>query len=643
MTVAVQRQPIQPARAPVRPHVVSPETGDTLLLEDAVEDLYAASDICSVQLTGATGAGKTTAIAHLADMLPQDVNVLLLDDADPSDVVAAKREGQFVVFTAPHGGTLVSDCLLRLAPWTNGELIEYLLAVHPSKCKSVMQRVTSAVDIAFAGGLPAIWRPVLDEMARDESLTTVRAGVAKIVDSRLTDTETRRVANLFCLAATTDWETARPFFEKLEKCLPADSLQLLSIGNVQMLLAAGQLASLLADGKVSAFLAHKLQRAFVEEIAIAVRELPEAITALKSILRPNDNRPSSVELMGRGRLEDCQPMAASILHVAGTAIPFVRPLPNLNGAYLNGVHLSGLDFHGARLREADLPGAMLQNIDLTEADAHRVNLNLCNLQHAGLERSQLCGATLLRSDLSHVNAASANLEGAVAEFANFSEANLVAARFGDARLKQAHFAGANLSSADLRNADVQGADFSRANLQRAQLAGLPLREAILDGAYLWGANLQRCDLEYVVLDKPCFVRANLSDAYLTGSRLPGASFVDADLRGAGLADIDWPGANLRNANLGGCSFFLGSSRSGLVGSPIASEGSRTGFYTDDYDEQYFKAPEEIRKANLCGADLRGAKIAHTDFYLVDLRGAKYSAEQREHFQRCGAILDESRS
>ena len=41
-----------------------------------------------------------------------------------------------------------------------------------------------------------------------------------------------------------------------------------------------------------------------------------------------------------------------------------------------------------------------------------------------------------------------------------------------------------------------------------------------------------------------------------------------------------------------------------------------------YKEQGFKAPEEIRKADLRRADLRGARILETDFYLVDLRGAQ---------------------
>ena len=86
--------------------------------------------------------------------------------------------------------------------------------------------------------------------------------------------------------------------------------------------------------------------------------------------------------------------------------------------------------------------------------------------------------------------------------------------------------------------------------------------------------------------------------------------------------------------------FLGSARSGLVFSPLACEGSRTGFYTDDYEDQHFKRPEEIRKANLRGADLRGAKIIGVDFYLVDLRDAQFDDEAREHLMRCGAILED---
>ena len=76
----------------------------------------------------------------------------------------------------------------------------------------------------------------------------------------------------------------------------------------------------------------------------------------------------------------------------------------------------------------------------------------------------------------------------------------------------------------------------------------------------------------------------------------------------------------------------------MVSSTIASEGTRTGFYTDDSNEQHFKSPEEIRKANLRGADLRGANLDLVDFYLVDLRDSRYDMKYHDHLVRCGAIL-----
>ena len=75
-----------------------------------------------------------------------------------------------------------------------------------------------------------------------------------------------------------------------------------------------------------------------------------------------------------------------------------------------------------------------------------------------------------------------------------------------------------------------------------------------------------------------------------------------------------------------------------MGSPYPSHGSKTGFYADDYDDHTYKSPEEFRKANLRGADLRGAIIAGVDFYLVDLRDAKYDSDQADYFRSCDAIL-----
>jgi uncharacterized protein YjbI with pentapeptide repeats len=147
-------------------------------------------------------------------------------------------------------------------------------------------------------------------------------------------------------------------------------------------------------------------------------------------------------------------------------------------------------------------------------------------------------------------------------------------------------------------------------------------------------------LDDTFLPRAKLARANLVGAHLTGSQLQYADLRGADLTGARLGEIDWEHADLRNANLSFATFHMGSSREGLLSSPIASEGTRTGFYTDEYTEQNFKAPEEIRKANLKGADLRGAVLGGVDFYLVDLRNALLDPHQLAFVQSSGAILND---
>ena len=71
----------------------------------------------------------------------------------------------------------------------------------------------------------------------------------------------------------------------------------------------------------------------------------------------------------------------------------------------------------------------------------------------------------------------------------------------------------------------------------------------------------------------------------------------------------------------------------LVGSPLACEGSRTGFYTDDYNDRDFKSPEEIRKANLRGADLRGAPTSKASISTSSTPRCAYTEEQAEHFAK----------
>jgi len=98
---------------------------------------------------------------------------------------------------------------------------------------------------------------------------------------------------------------------------------------------------------------------------------------------------------------------------------------------------------------------------------------------------------------------------------------------------------------------------------------------------------------------------------------PVALLADAShavLRLANLAAVDLEEARLTQADLRGADL------------------SRARFVRADL------AGADLRGAQVRGANLRGAAIANADFYLVDLRDARYTPDQYEHFLRCGAIL-----
>ncbi len=334
-----------------------------------------------------------------------------------------------------------------------------------------------------------------------------------------------------------------------------------------------------------------------------------------------------------------QAMAASLLHAAGPGwIPDPDRQYNLSGAYLAGAKWQGLSLTSCKIETCDLRDSDLSGVVLDSAAAAGACFSRSTLRQASLKRIAATKADFSSAVLNLVQANFAMLDGADFGGADLRGASLAGAVFRGANLAHACFDDANLQFANLSGATIDGASFANVNFEQADLSGLPLRQANIGGAKFCFARLRDCDLEEVELLAADFHHAALSGTLLTSTRMPHANFSHASLFGGRLADINWEGADLTFADLRECTFHFGSSRCGLVGSPIASEGSRTGFYGDEFDQQTFRRPEEIRKANLCRADLTGARLENTDFYLVDLRGAKYTADQFEHFRRCGAIL-----
>jgi uncharacterized protein YjbI with pentapeptide repeats len=616
---------IQSRQAPVRPRVISETTGDSLLLEDEVRSLLEAG-ARGVILVGGPGAGKTTALEHLAAVFGNRPGLSFHDDLDRSSQPPRAKKHGCVIATATRqikGFSRVA--CYRLAPWSLDDWLEYLRAVHPDRCASVMARLRAAGSDPFEG-LPLLWRAVLDEMAADEALRSPREALRRHLGRYLTTPEMVAAVASFALKVL-----RRPKGLSAEDKLrltsgwPVGLVHLLCY-HVLLMLAADKIATdLIHQGRCSYFHG-RFPRELVREASGVVALLPEALAHLKTLLVDGN--------------AVVQPMAASILHATNTGwVPDPRRVPLLKGAYLTGAAWPDVSLAGVNIRKADLNSADLRRANLDGARAVAANLRSACLQRASLRRINARAANLAAADLSFARAEGAYLSGANLARANLEKADLVSADLAEADLTGACLCESDLRRAALVGVKLAGADFSGADLTDARLDCLTLREACFLGARFVGAGLAACNLEGMELPGADFTGANLENALLTGSLMPDACFDRAWLRGAGLAEVSWERASLRGADLTGASFHLGSARSGLVGSPIACEGSRTGFYTDDFDEQDFKPPEEIRKANLRCADLRGARIKNVDFYLVDLRDALLDPEQQEHARRCGAILE----
>jgi uncharacterized protein YjbI with pentapeptide repeats len=620
-------QDTPPARAAVVPRVhVASGSGAALSLESVVRRLIDSHTCGQILLLGRAGGGKTTALKHLRSVLPADAPVILYDEppqipiprANTLDIVAHRDE--------PPGGQWFIK--LELAPWEQDDCIEYCVARRRDQCSAVLARLKGDPGKSLLKGSPQLWRIVLDRLSADETVPDSIAALREHVDGVLPSGARRDAVARRCAEALMD--PVKPLrVSELPADLPPYVTVLLRHRAVRVILASDLIAASIAAGGATAddLLCAPLPAELLHETASVVRWMPGAMERLDRMLA--------------GSARDTDAMAASILLAAD---PLWRPkdargakfakavLPNAKWA---GADMRGAELILANLREADLSGANLKSARAAGADFRGARF-----VGATMRRLSADGADFSTADLTRACAHAANLAGADFTSADLREADLSMGIFVQANLRGAQLIGTNLSQANLSRANVEEAELIGVKLDGAQLEHVILSAAAnVSGVSFQRTTLHHCGLEGMRLPGADFSRADLTGSYLTGSFIPHGDFRGAILRETGLAEIDWEGADLRDADLRGCSFHMGSTRSGLVGSTTPCEGSRTGFYTDDFADRDFKAPEEIRKANLCAADLRGAIIDGVDFYLVDLRRAKYSPKQREQLARCGAILE----
>lgn len=478
-----------------------------------------------------------------------------------------------------------------------------------------------------------VLRKVMDLLADDDQLPDIDAAVNRIVDLHFADLELRLKLGEWFLQKIIRSEPDGMFqsSNSLIKDLADEQTRLVHAPLIRQMLAVQAAWQNLTEVRPDEQQLKEWKREIIAGVAPRVAGTPQIQDRLQDWLK---RRPTLHSL------------AISLLNLSGTK--WEIPSPKFSALSGGRLKLDRAILDGADCTRMPLTRCSMKEASFAESNLREVNLRGVNAIGANFEGANFHKANLTNLRAHAANFSGANLSCAVGKQIDFCCGDLSFSCMNDAKLDSATFVNANLANANLERAclmncafvgcRIENANFQFANLERSNLMYTDLTVADFQHASFRFARLYGCRLEGMELPSADFESANLEQSVMTGSIMTRANLSKVNLRLARLAKVEWESVDLRYADLTGATFHMGTSRSGIVGSLLASEGSRTGFYTDDWNEQDFKAPEEIRKANLRGADLRGAIIDGVDFYLVDLRDALYDMDQLHQLQTTGAIL-----
>jgi len=595
----------------VAPRITVFQGAERLPATDVIESLLCSNQM---QIVALGGVDSSHAIAFLKDFYRNEPRIHVASSIHWNEVDANCR--LLIRIDKPH----LAKHFLSIAPWDRDDVIQYLLETQPDQCNSILNRIAPEHFAWVRGGF-SIWKCIIGEMIESPHEKDFLRILKSILGSRLP-----------AIVPSFGYESMNWFADQLMVAGSWEKLKLLSddpvysmlldIAPLRLRIEADRVVDLVERCNKKILLTqHPSQR--IIEVSKRLRGNKLAIDFLKSCV-----------------FERYASTAASILtQLDCTWKPkSVSDLP-LQNAYLDGADWVGVCLEEAKLGSARLSSVCLDNSILTGSVLHFAKCNGSSFAGAKMRGVKAHRASFVDANFSRADLQATYWRDCGFYDADFSETRLDGSSFLHCDLRDADFRASIANATDFRGCKMLGVSFLNAQLVGAKFSNLDLRETSWFLSLLSKANLKGAILESLTMNHCSLDDADLSQAYLSNSCMRESNLAGCNLSDSRLGSIDWEHCNLQGADLRGVTFHYGSTRCGIVDSPYPSHGTRTGFYTDDQEDLYFKSPELVRKASLFGCDLRGAKLDGVDLYLVDLREANLDPVQRQAAATAGAILE----
>lgn len=145
---------------------------------------------------------------------------------------------------------------------------------------------------------------------------------------------------------------------------------------------------------------------------------------------------------------------------------------NLEGAFIGGVELNGVDFRNANMKNV--------NFELTSLDGAR--FSLAELSGARFYKSSLFGAKFIRTILSGARLIESNLATASFYRAELVKARVIRCNFNKTNLQKTNFAEAFVKESSFHNAKIWSCAFERAFVYKSKFCWMDCRQANLSDA-----------------------------------------------------------------------------------------------------------------------------------------------------------------